>query len=215
MKKLYIYILFFTALVLVFWFFLSKETDFFSKSPLTIRGRVQPFIFTNQDSSTFTNLDMKGKVCVVEYFFTTCAGICPKMNVNMKLVYDEFKNEDDFLIVSHTCQPEIDSIPLLLNYAKKMQANTRKWTFVTGSKDSLYRMARFSYGLDDPKNAIANIEDDFIHTQFFSLIDKNGNVRGGVYDGLKKEEIEKLKVDIKSLLKEKALGNNYTGGFSN
>ena len=133
----------------------------------------------------------------------------------MKNIYETFKTKDDFLIVSHTCQPEVDSIPLLKAYAQKMQANTNKWVFVTGSKDSLYRMARFSYGLDDPKNEVANIEDDFIHTQFFTLVDKNGNVRGGVYDGLKKEEIEKLKKDIEGLLKEKPIGNNFTNGFNN
>lgn len=215
MKKLYFYIIFFVTLVLVFWYFIFKDQDIFNKSTLTVRGRVQPFMFTNQDSSSFTNLDMKGKVCVIEYFFTTCQGICPKMNVNMKNIYETFKTKDDFLIVSHTCQPEVDSIPLLKAYAQKMQANTNKWVFVTGSKDSLYRMARFSYGLDDPKNEVANIEDDFIHTQFFTLVDKNGNVRGGVYDGLKKEEIEKLKKDIEGLLKEKPIGNNFTNGFNN
>ncbi len=215
MKKLYFYIIFFVTLVLVFWYFLFKDQDIFNKSTLTVRNRVQPFVFTNQDSSSFSNLDMKGKVCVIEYFFTTCQGICPKMNVNMKDIYETFKSKDDFLIVSHTCQPEVDSVPLLKAYAQKMQANTNKWTFVTGSKDSLYRMARFSYGLDDPKNEVANIDDDFIHTQFFALVDKNGNVRGGVYDGLKKEEMEQLKKDIAGLLKEKALGNNFTNGFNN
>ena len=214
MKKLYVYLTFFLVLVLGFWYFLFSGTGILSQSTLTTRSRVQPFIFTTQNGQQFTNQDMLGKVCVVEYFFTTCKGICPKMNRNMKEVYETFKDQENFLIVSHTCQPEIDSIPLLINYAKSMNANTNKWVFVTGSKDSLYSMARFSYGLDDPKNAVANIADDFIHTQFFSLVDKNGNVRGGVYDGLKKDEIEKLKKDIKGLLKEKVLAPNFTGGFN-
>lgn len=215
MKKLVFYLAFFILLVLVFWFAIGYNTDYFKKTTLLTRGRVQPFMLVNQNGSSFTNLDMQGKVCVVEYFFTTCAGICPKMNKNMKIIYDEFKNEDNFLIVSHTCQPEVDSLPLLQAYAKKMDVNTNKWTFVTGRKDSLYNLARFSYGIDDPKNAVNNIKDDFIHSQFFALIDKTGMVRGGVYDGLKSEEIEKLKQDIKALLKEKPLGNQFSNGFNN
>lgn len=214
MKKSSIYILFFVALFIAFWFALNKYTPWFSQSKLTKRSTVQPFSFINQDSASFTNADMLGKVCVVEYFFTTCRGICPKMNKNMKDIYETFKTNKDFLIVSHTCQPEVDSIPLLKDYAVQMNSNNINWVFVTGSKDSLYRMARFSYGLDDPKNAVANISDDFIHTQFFSLVDRNGNVRGGVYDGLKKDDLDKLKDDIKGLLKEKST-KSFNSVFAN
>lgn len=214
MKKSSIYILFFVALFIAFWFALNKYTPWFSQSKLTKRSTVQPFSFINQDSASFTNADMLGKVCVVEYFFTTCRGICPKMNKNMKDIYETFKTNKDFLIVSHTCQPEVDSIPLLKDYAVQMNSNNINWVFVTGSKDSLYRMARFSYGLDDPKNAVANISDDFIHTQFFSLVDRNGNVRGGVYDGLKKDDLDKLKEDIKGLLKEKST-KSFNSVFAN
>jgi protein SCO1/2 len=214
MKKLTIYIVFFFALLLVFWFALNKYTPWFSQSRLTKRATVQPFSFINQDGASFTNADMLGKICVVEYFFTTCAGICPKMNKNMKDIFETFKDKKDFLIVSHTCQPEIDSVPLLKAYSEKMKSNNINWVFVTGSKDSLYKMARFSYGLDDPKNAVANIEDDFIHTQFFTLVDKNGNVRGGAYDGLKQKDLDKLKRDISDLFKEKS-AKTFNGVFTN
>jgi protein SCO1/2 len=84
-----------------------------------------------------------------------------------------------------------------------MKVDTRKWVFLTGRKDSLYNQARNSYLLDDPKNNVININDQFLHTQFFALVDKNGNVRGQVYDGLKQEELDKLRHDIKTLLNEK------------
>jgi protein SCO1/2 len=215
MKKTSFYLIFFLVLLLGFWWALNKYTPWFSQSKLAERGIVQPFHFTNQDSISFTNADMAGKVCVVEYFFTTCAGICPKMNKNMKDIFETFKTENDFLIVSHTCQPEFDSVALLKAYSKKMNADNIHWIFVTGSKDSLYNIARFSYGIDDPKNAVSNIKDDFLHSQFFALVDKTGNVRGGVYDGLKKDEIEKLKRDVKSLLKEKSTNGNFRGVFNN
>lgn len=194
---------------------LSKYTNYFNQSKLVKRNVVGSFSFINQDSAVFTKTEMLGKVCVVEYFFTTCQSVCPIMNTNMQKVYETFKHENDFLIVSHTCKPEEDSVPLLKAYSKQMKSDNVHWIFVTGRKDSLYNMARFSYGIDDPKNAVNNIEDDFLHSQFFALIDKNGNVRGGVYDGLKKEDIEKLQQDIKGLLHEKPNASNFTGVFSN
>jgi protein SCO1/2 len=115
------------------------------------------------------------------------------------------------MIISHTCDPERDSAPRLKHYADSLKVDTRKWVFLTGRKDSLYQQARVSYLLDDPKNSVLNIDDQFLHTQFFALIDKNGNVRGQIYDGLKEEDLDQLKANIKSLLKEKA--NNTT--FSN
>jgi protein SCO1/2 len=95
----------------------------------------------------------------------------------------------------------VDSIPLLKAYSQTMNAGPN-WFFVTGSKDSLYKMARESYLLDNEKNTSMNIQDQFIHTQFFAVVDKEGRVRG-VYDGLKNDEVEKLSKDIKDLLREK------------
>jgi protein SCO1/2 len=143
----------------------------------------------------------QNKITVVEYFFTTCKGICPKLNTNMKDIYTAYKNEPDFQIVSHTCNPGTDSVPVLKRYADSLGIDTKKWIFLTGRKDSLYQMARGSYLLDDPKNNVININDQFIHTQFFALIDRDGKVRGKIYDGLKANEIAQLKVDIGRLLK--------------
>jgi len=100
---------------------------------------------------------------------------------------------------------------LMKAYSKKMEAGPN-WHFVTGNKDSLYKMARESYLLDNEKNNSMNIKDQFIHTQFFALVDKEGRVRG-VYDGLKKDELDKLSRDIKDLLRETktpAVFNNST-----
>jgi protein SCO1/2 len=154
---------------------------------------------------------MKGKVCVVEYFFTTCKGICPQLNANMRTIYNTFKDKPDFMIVSHTSDPERDSAAVLKHYADSLQVDTRKWVFLTGRKDSLYATARYSYLLDDPKNSVDKIEDQFIHTQFFALVDRNGEVRGQIYDGLKENELKQLKEDISKLLKE----TSGASGFSN
>lgn len=185
------------------------------QAKLPVISYVKPFSFLDQDNGYFTNRDMQGKVSVVEYFFTTCKGICPKMNNNMRKIYEEFKNEPDFMIVSHSCDPETDSVPRMKHYADSMKVDNKKWVFLTGRKDSLYNQARNSYLLDDPKNNVQNIEDQFIHTQFFALVDKNGQVRGQVYDGLKEDELAKLRTDIAKLLKEKAGKGNFTNAMFN
>jgi len=209
------YLVFFVVLVAAFYYFLFRGTDNWKKK-LPVISYVKPFVFKTQDGLPFTDRDMLGKVTVVEYFFTTCKGICPKMNTNMKGIYESFKNEPGFLILSHTCNPETDSVPRMKHYADSLKVNTAKWVFLTGRKDSLYQMARSSYLLDDPKNNVEKIEDQFMHTQFFALVDKSGKVRGQVYDGLKQAELERLKKDIAELLAEKNGAGNFANGiFSN
>ena len=200
-NKTKFYILFFTVLLVGFYYFLFRGTDNW-KVKMPILSYVQPFSFTNQDGEAVTDKNLLNKITVVEYFFTTCKGICPKLNTNMKQVYEIYKNEPDFQILSHTCNPGTDSVSVLKHYSDSLQVNTKKWIFLTGRKDSLYQMARGSYLLDDPKNNVEKIEDQFIHTQFFALVDRQGKVRGKIYDGLKVLEVEQLKQDISKLLKE-------------
>lgn len=200
-NKTKFYLLFFTVLLIGFYYFLFRGTDNW-KVKMPILSYVQPFSFTNQDGQQVTEAVYQNKISVVEYFFTTCKGICPKLNTNMKQVYEIYKNVPDFQIISHTCNPDTDSVSVLKHYADSLQVDTKKWIFLTGRKDSLYQMARGSYLLDDPKNNVEKIEDQFIHTQFFALVDKQGKLRGKIYDGLKALEVEQLKQDISKLLKE-------------
>lgn len=162
---------------------------------------VRPFRFFTQDGVSFTQEDVKGKIYVATYFFTTCKGICPRMNNNLKLVYEALHQEPDFLLLSHTCDPETDSVPQLKKYADSLGIDTKKWIFLTGRKDSLYHAARISYTIDDPANNLKSIEDDFMHTQFWALVDKHGDVRK-IYDGLKQSEVKLLIADAKKLLQE-------------
>ena len=238
MKKWWwVYAVFFVLLLGGFYFFLFRDTDF-TQSNLPVINNIQSFSFTNQDGKTITEKDVAGNVYVTEYFFTTCRGICPKLNTNMRRIFDEFKDEKNFMIISHTCMPEIDSVPLLKKYEQKMlngnlvkkddgsytfyYDSTMKsgiqntcWNFVTGNKSDLYSMARHSYLLDDEKfDTTQKISDQFIHTQLFALVDKQRRLRG-IYDGLNEKEIQKLMGDIKSLLKERQPNANMANGFSN
>ena len=201
-RKTIFYIVFFFLLVIGFYYTMGRLIPGFGKSKLPPISRVLPFAFTNQDGKKVTEQDVVGKVFVAEYFFTTCKSICPIMNANMKIVYERFKNEKDFLILAHTCDPGTDSAERLKKYADSLNVDTEKWIFLTGTKDSLYRQARYSYKIDDPNNNPLSNEVDFLHSQFFSLVDKKGAVRK-IYEGNEKKDVEKMIKEIEVLLKEK------------
>lgn len=199
-KKVVIYLGFFLLLLAGFYGAMMYTTDF-EKVKLPVLSTVQPFSFLRQDGKMVSQSDVNRRVYIAEYFFTTCKGICPKMNKNMKSIYDKLKDQKDFMIISHTVNPETDSLPVMKRYADSLGASSNNWWFVTGTKEELYKAARESYLLDDPKNSSKSINEQFLHTQFFSLIDRQGRVRG-VYDGLKKEEVAQLMLDIDELIKE-------------
>lgn len=239
-KKIYwVYIGFFALLLTIFLWVISREEHFTDSTLAVINPLIPAFSFVNQDGKTITQKNTSDKVYVAEYFFTTCKGICPKMNANMRRIFDKYKDETDFLILSHTCMPETDSIPLLKAYEEKMingillkkddgsykiaysatdpnaVVNNPNWNFVTGDKGELYKMARQGYMIDNGKpDSTQRIENQFIHTQFFALVDRYGRVRA-IYDGLKEDEIQKLMKDIAGLLKEKVDHTRFLNGFGN
>ena len=143
-RKWILYTAFFLFLAIGFYVVMTKVIPGYGDVKLPVLSYVQPFRFTNQDGKQVTEKDMEGKVYVAEYFFTTCVGICPKLNTNMKKVYEQYKDTEGFLLVSHTCNPETDSAARLKYYADSMKVDTKRWWFLTGSKDSLYTSARVS-----------------------------------------------------------------------
>lgn len=203
-KRSVFYTVFFTVLIVAFYFTLKHIIPGYGQESFSVLNQVKPFFFTNQEGKRISERDVEGKVYVAEYFFTSCTGICPILNGNMKEVYEKYKDEPNFMILSHTCDPANDSVERLKAYADSLEVDHSKWLFLTGSKDSLYNAARVSYLLDDPKNNLQNIDEQFLHTQFFALVDKNGRVRKKIYDGLKKKELKELEKDIAVLLKEPA-----------
>ena len=212
-SKLLMYTAFFILLISGFWFFLFRGTDNW-KSKLPVLSYVKSFSFINQSGDTVTKNTTSGRVYIANYFFVTCHGICPHMNGNVKKLYQEFKENKELLFLSHTCQPEDDSIPVLAKYADSIGSDGLRWQFLTGNKLDLYNMARESYHIDDPKNNVGKIEDQFLHSQFLALVDRSGQVRG-IYDGLKEKEMKQLETDISDLLKESSGAVFVNGIFSN
>ncbi len=187
--------------------FLSYYYYTFKQHPkhLTVYGNpghvVRQFSFINQEGQTITEQNLKDKIYVVEYFFTTCEGICPKMNDNMVAVYQTFRNDNDFMILSHTVDPEVDTVAQLKRYAQKYDADPTRWMFLTGNKDSLYKMAVDDYLIPIADSTVEKINPTFIHTQKFVLIDKEKKVRG-FYDGTDAASVKKLIQDINELKKD-------------
>lgn len=210
-KKIIQYLLFFIGLLGFFYLAIFWGTDQWKKK-LPVINNVQPFSFVNQLGDTIINNRVAGKVQVVEFFFTTCKGICPKMNNALSGISKKFKDEEDFIILSHTVDPDTDTVGRLKYFADSLRLDPQKWMLLTGSKESLYKSARKSYLLDDQQDESAAIADQFIHTQLFALVDRSGRVRG-IYDGLEKKELSKLEKDIQLILDEGYDGPRFVNGI--
>lgn len=160
---------------------------------------IPAFSFTNQDGKTVTEKDFNNSVYVTDFFFTTCHSICPIMSTQMERVYQKYKGNEEVKFLSHTVDPEIDTVEQLKSYALRHNADSKQWMFVTGEKKALYEIARKGYLLNADEGDGG--PDDFIHTQNFALIDKDKRIRG-FYDGTDSTEINQLIKDIDLLLME-------------
>ena len=160
--------------------------------------RVPDFSFTDQEGRKADQHITEGKTVVADFFFTTCQSICPGMSKEMMKLADRFAGDSNLVFLSHTVDPETDSVPQLRAYAAAHHARRNQWYFLTGDKKQLYDMARKGYFVTATEGDGG--PDDFVHTQNFVLVDKYRQIRG-YYDGTSSSEMEKLYKDI-LLLKE-------------
>ena len=181
--------------------------------------KVPSFVFTNQNGKLITNKDYEGKVYVIEFFFTTCPTICPRMNANMVQIQNAFIGFDNFGVASFTINPEIDTPEVLKAYADRYGVSNPNWNLMTGDQTEIYKLANEGFNLYTAVDE--TVEGGFEHSGNFALIDKNGYLRSRVvngnpiifYNGMiseaektddegMPEEISILKEDIKKLLNE-------------
>lgn len=166
----------------------------------TVYHTIAPFRFVNQDSSVITNETFNGKVYVADFFFTSCRTICPIMKTQMVRIYAQVQNDADVLILSHTIDPEYDTVGLLRDFAIRLGAKSSTWHFATGQpKEYVFDLAQKSYfatAMEDKAEP-----DGFIHSGAFLLIDRQGRIRGK-YDGTKENDVNRLMKDIKKLESE-------------
>lgn len=166
----------------------------------TIYHSIPAFKFVDQDGDTITDKNYEGKIYVADYFFTTCKSICPKMATGLLEVQEKFAFANGMVqILSHTVNPENDSVPVLKAYSQMVHADTKMWNFVTGDKKQLYDIARNGYLVNAMEGDGG--PNDFIHSEQLILVDKEKHIRG-IYDGTNIKEVNDLVNDIKTLIAE-------------
>ncbi|MDC3397314.1 SCO family protein [Flavobacteriales bacterium] len=166
--------------------------------------RILDFELLNQEGDTVRRADVEGQILVVDFFFTRCATICPKMTANLKLIHDRLDPSWPVQIMSHSVTPQADSVSVLQAYANKQGANPDLWWFLTGAKTDIYKLARRSYFscLDEGDGGF----QDFVHTENIVLVDGLGRLRG-FYDGTDSKAMSQLFSDL-SFLADKRVEKN-------
>jgi len=165
----------------------------------TVYHTISSFQFLNQDSALITNQTVDGKIYVADFFFTSCRTICPIMKTQMLRVYEKVKDDNDVLILSHTIDPEYDTVGLLRDFAERLGVSSTTWHFLTGNQDDIYNIAEKSYFSTVMEDSLE--PDGFIHSGAFLLIDRKQRIRGK-YDGTKEEDVDRLIRDIERLKRE-------------
>jgi protein SCO1 len=172
-------------------------------------GPAPKFDLLNQDNVKVTNETYKGKVYVLEFFFSTCPSICPKMNQSMLVIEKMFFGNPNFGIVSISIDPEHDTPEVLKAHRELLGVKSSNWNFLTGDKEYIFDLANKGFNLYAGENK--NVTGGFEHSGLFALIDKKGNIRcrkddyGNpilYYDGLEKKGVRDIQQDIAILLKE-------------
>lgn len=209
MKSKYSYIgISFIVLIFGIWA-VPKIVERFQKSDLVEIGPVPAFELTDQNGKKISDKDYLGKVYVVEFFFSTCPTICPKMNENMLLLQKEYYGNPKFGIASITINPEHDTPQVLKEHAEHLGVKHYNWHFLTGDKEYILNLAKKGFNLYAGENKA--VAGGFEHSGLFALIDKEGKIRcrkdnfGNpimYYDGLEDLGVKAIKEDIKKLLDE-------------
>ena len=165
--------------------------------PDTVYHTVPEFEFDGHLGRKISNGDFEGSYYIANFFFTNCPGICPIMSTQMTRLQKEFEAFDNVKILSHTVDPEKDSVDALNDYAEIYGAIDYKWHFVTGDKKDLYRQARKGYFVTADEGDGG--PEDFIHSEKFMLIDREGHIRG-YYNGTDTLEVNNLMRDLHILI---------------
>ena len=172
--------------------YLLKNSE--PENSLPVIGNIPDFEFVNSEGETINLTSLKGKVWVADFIFTTCNMACPIMTGNMNIIHKKYKQNDDVRLVSISVYPEYDTPEVLTKYASQYNANTDRWYFLTGEESTVQEVIKDGFKIGD-------YEDIIFHSEKFALVDRSGMIRA-YYNGMKTEDMKKLKKDINSLLKE-------------
>ena len=185
--KIYVAVAIFLAITYFF-----KNTN--QEDSLPVIGGIPDFEFIDSEGRYVGLSTLKGKVWVADFIFTTCTMACPIMTGNMNIIHKKYKKNDDIRLVSISVYPEYDTPEVLKKYASQYEANTDTWHFLTGNESTVKEVIKDGFKIGD-------YEDIIFHSEKFALVDRNGMIRA-YYNGMKSEDMKKLKKDINNLLKQ-------------
>ncbi len=168
--------------------------------PPELFGNVPDFNFTANTGSPISLADLKGKVWVADFFFTSCPGICPSMTANMRAVQSAFANNEDLKIISFSVDPKKDTTKVLAAYAEKFGARAPQWLFVTGDETAIHTLGNVGFRLATAENK--GSPGGFLHSDRFILVDRQGRIRA-YFHGTEPADIERLIQTAKEVLKER------------
>ena len=164
----------------------------------TVYPTIPYFYFRNQDSVIVHSTDLKGKIWVADFFFTSCSTICPRMTSNMKKLNGTLKDlSKQIQFISFSIDPETDKPSVMKQYIQRYGINASNWVFLTGNEAETHRLGieNFMIYAGQEEQAV----DGFAHSEAFTLVDKEGYVRG-VYNVSQADQLEKLEKDIRKLI---------------
>jgi protein SCO1/2 len=170
-----------------------------AKPPDTLH-KIASFSFTDQTGKNISGDDLKGKIYVADFFFTSCPSICPTLTKHMKLLADSLKSNNDIRLLSFSVDPERDNVSRMHAYARKFDIDSSRWHLLTGNKADIYKLARQSY-FAEKELGFNKDSTRFLHTEHFLLIDKGQHIRG-IYNGTVELEMYRLVEDVRSLERE-------------
>ena len=163
---------------------------------LPVLGSVTDFKLINQEGDSVSTMTWKDRVVIVDFFFTHCPAICPKLTTSLKKVQEQYKSDRQLWFNSITVDPERDSAAVLKQYTARFGLDTSNWQLLTGRKKDIYKLARNSFMV------VATDGDggptDFIHSEKLVLIDQQKRIRG-YYTGTDDAEVQQLIRDVKKL----------------
>lgn len=165
----------------------------------TVYATVPYFSFINQAGDSLNQTNLNGKIYVADFFFISCPTICPIMKKEMIRVYNAFKGDTAIALLSHTIDPQHDSLPLLKQYASDLGSDGKQWQFLTGNREQIYEMAEKGYYATALPDSTA--PGGFVHSGGFILVDRLARVRG-IYDGTDPKQVDQLIKDIRLLKQE-------------
>lgn len=187
-------------LILVFFFtgilyiIISTVEDKYDATAVEIDANhtIEEFELTNQNNEIFNSRKNKDKIWVLNYFFTSCPVVCPKMMKNMQELHNMIRQEDDIVLLSFTVDPKRDTPERLKKYTERFNIDDEKWHLLTGDKKLLYRLARKSFLLAATDGN--GDEHDFIHSENFVIVDKNQTIRNILKGTAEDADLQVLKV---------------------